>query len=1203
MAATAILLLTAFAQGQGILDVGKPIEGSIDAESPVVNTPTLDANYTNAPTVGNSYRVEVSKSGPYTIKLHSYAFDGYLVLFEENGELLVENDDGLIGAHALIAIDLKPNRQYSIHACALHGKVGEFQLELSAGKPAQLSQEEKWLANEADQKAHLQFIESRKGKLTLLYAGRERALAGQYLDAREFEKAESHWKSVVDAYQKILGNDHALTAYSMEQLARAFEGQGEWAEARAHHILAIEINERASGPDDIQSAAMLNSLAGALLRLGEYKEAQSAMERSIRICTKVFGPDHSNTGFCHFTLGQALRMSGDFRAARIQLGRALVIWEGSLGKEHPQNALALDQLGMLSREEGDFEEARALFERACQIYEKELGSIHPSTAVLQVQIARTYLDQGRFAKAQQLNDKAFEILEGSLPFVHEDIATSLELSTAVYWQQGALQKAREFCEKALEVREKLSGQGNVSFATDLDLLANILQDQGNLDGALECYERSLAISETLLGKSSANTLNNLGVLIWEMGELDKAQQYLERSLALWEEQLGKDHPHVGTAMGNLAAILADQGEVEASFKLEVQALEIRRKAFGDEDYRTALGMQNLAKHFRDRGKYEQAAPLFEQALIVYENSVGSDHPNATTAFKGYARLLKLQGQFDKASAISAQGLLAALDRLDRELPTMSESGRFLALDRSMAPGILFESLVESDIADMSPYYSVFKRWKGMATRMQTATVTLGQSNHDYAIRNKKSEIQAIAKELSNLILLPKTEQAANHLDLIRSLRKARIEAEREFNRALGLDATLDTPSLAKVQSGMLDRSVLVDIFVNKNVYAWILKPEGNPTLLFLGKAETMRKAQEEFLQTTAVRGGSNLSAASASVSAKYYSMLWGPIKNATGEVDTVFISPDGFLCELPFGVLQSAEGAFLLENHRFFYLCDPNQLANAAESKSVVEGELLAVGGVNYFRRDDLSESVTSRPSTRSRVGESWSSLPATRDELQSLRDLHDYILEWKSRMVQVEGKAATEERIRLELPGKRYVHIATHGYFEPDHLPSLLLDAEEKESKPQLGEQMQAVGLLPGLLSGLVFAGVNGEHDPTRDDGYLSAEEIQHLDLSACDLVVLSACETALGSARAGEGLMSLRRAFSVAGADTVISSLWKVDDKATAQLMKDFYTNLWEKSMSRGDALHEAKLRMLRRNRIDNGGDAMPSTWGAFVLSGEWN
>lgn len=263
---------------------------------------------------------------------------------------------------------------------------------------------------------------------------------------------------------------------------------------------------------------------------------------------------------------------------------------------------------------------------------------------------------------------------------------------------------------------------------------------------------------------------------------------------------------------------------------------------------------------------------------------------------------------------------------------------------------------------------------------------------------------------------------------------------------------------------------------------------------------------------------------------------------------------------------------------------------------------MLAVGNVNYFRREDASFEKGSRLDLRSRMGTTWKSLPATADEMQALGDLHEFVLEWSTPLIKLEGKAATEERVRAELAGKRYIHIATHGYFEPDDLPSLLLDAAEKQAEAELGEQIQAVGLLPGLLSGLVFAGVNGEPDPNRDDGYLSAEEIQHIDLSACQLVVLSACETALGSARAGEGLISLRRSFAVAGANTVISSLWKVDDDATALLMQDFYTNLWQKEMDPGEALHQAKLRMLRRNRVELG-EAMPSTWGAFVLSGDWN
>jgi len=237
----------------------------------------------------------------------------------------------------------------------------------------------------------------------------------------------------------------------------------------------------------------------------------------------------------------------------------------------------------------------------------------------------------------------------------------------------------------------------------------------------------------------------------------------------------------------------------------------------------------------------------------------------------------------------------------------------------------------------------------------------------------------------------------------------------------------------------------------------------------------------------------------------------------------------------------------------------------------------------------------------RARIGETWPPLDATREEVLGLRGLHRDALGWKAGFTELEGEAACEEAVRAVLPGKRYVHLATHGYFEPEGLPSLMASGE-KAGPEALGEERRVAGLLPGLLSGLVLAGVNGDPDPARDDGYLSAEEIQYLDLSACDLAVLSACETALGSPRAGEGLQSLRRGFAVAGAKTVVSSLWKVDDRSAAALMQRFYRNYWLKGLEKLEALHQAKLWMLRRNRAEFRDDARPSTWGAFVLSGDW-
>lgn len=140
-------------------------------------------------------------------------------------------------------------------------------------------------------------------------------------------------------------------------------------------------------------------------------------------------------------------------------------------------------------------------------------------------------------------------------------------------------------------------------------------------------------------------------------------------------------------------------------------------------------------------------------------------------------------------------------------------------------------------------------------------------------------------------------------------------------------------------------------------------------------------------------------------------------------------------------------------------------------------------------------------------------------------------------------------------------------------------------------------------MLSGLVFAGANeADLSADRDDGLLTAEEISFLDLSNVDLVVLSACESGLGRPQGGEGMLGFRRTFRAAGAKTVISSLWRVSDESTNELMRAFYERLWLQGESTQAALRGAQLDMLKQNRIENEGHALPSTWGAFVLDGAW-
>ena len=209
------------------------------------------------------------------------------------------------------------------------------------------------------------------------------------------------------------------------------------------------------------------------------------------------------------------------------------------------------------------------------------------------------------------------------------------------------------------------------------------------------------------------------------------------------------------------------------------------------------------------------------------------------------------------------------------------------------------------------------------------------------------------------------------------------------------------------------------------------------------------------------------------------------------------------------------------------------------------------------------------------------------------------------------------------EAPRSGFLHLATHGFFAPPFLRSAL-DPERvvtvgggpgrREIDPFGGRGL--VGFHPGLLSGLALAGANRSPEPGQDDGILTALEVAELDLSGVNLAVLSACETGLGEVAGGEGLLGLQRAFQVAGARTVVASLWKVEDQATRAMMERFYQNLWgQQPQGPLAALRAAQLWMLREGRANGAlvpveveapagrpDRVPPEYWAAFVLSGDW-
>jgi CHAT domain-containing protein len=356
----------------------------------------------------------------------------------------------------------------------------------------------------------------------------------------------------------------------------------------------------------------------------------------------------------------------------------------------------------------------------------------------------------------------------------------------------------------------------------------------------------------------------------------------------------------------------------------------------------------------------------------------------------------------------------------------------------------------------------------------------------------------------------------------------------------------------------------------------------------------------------------------------------------------------------PFAALPgSTHGPYLLEDVAIGYVGSGREaVALLRESQNKAAGGLLAAGAIDFQADPGRAAPLPAgRPSilvaAKERAG--FAPLPGTRAEGELARDLFHRAFPDQPALL-LTGAEPTEAEVKKRLDGGHWqaVHLGTHGFFESPARVAALRAAVRRErpfalaSKPgDADDDAASFALAPFLYSGVVLAGGGRAPDtaganplsdtPPADDGILTAEEVQSLDLRGTDLVVLSACETGLGQGRYGQGVLGLQRAFHAAGARAVVASLWKVDDAATSVLMEQFYTNLWVKKMSKLEALRQAQIAVLkdpnlvtkrrtelvkrgigekpeklpagRRVAAPNSQDARsdPSLWAGFVMSGD--
>ncbi|WP_437202919.1 CHAT domain-containing protein [Planctomicrobium sp. SH664] len=850
--------------------------------------------------------------------------------------------------------------------------------------------------------------------------------------------------------------------------------------------------------------------------------------------------------------------NGNFQAARTRLAEALAQLEAASQAETVEYGLTLRDLGLLDQDACNYILAEQSLNQAQQLMQK-LGQAEESA-----------------------------ILDGLL--------------ASLYYQTGDYERCGRKLQECLELHARLFGRNNDIYSSTIHNLGLLAEKQGDRDAALKWLKEDLEISRGLHGEQSvqfAHCASNMGLFEGRRGNVVEGISQLEKSLQIFKAQLGDKHPTTATTLENLGYVQLRKGELSAAEESLQRALDIRREVLGGLHLDVADSLQDLALLREAQGLTAEAFELFNNSLEITRQQL----------------LLASYGQSERQQLAMAAAFRA---RVDAYLSMALRCGQIGASE-----------------------YQQILTLKGAIFSRQRC-VRLARKSEAYAA--KFAQLRRISSELSTLVLnvpeeaeLPEWRARIEGLLLEKEALEGSVASTRGGFRpppgappppsataAAGSAPPEVSPQFdgivtaQQVQQQLSPGSALIDFIEFENIPSplnldaqperefgvFVVRPGQDVVFLPLGSARRIAKAYESwsssFSRTQPVTGSED----DATVLRQ---LIWDPISPYLVDASTILISPDGIVSRIPFAALPGDNpDKYLIEEKAFALIPVPRLLPGSrqdAANPNETQG-LLALGAVDFDQRTDAPPTGGhSQLAMRAGGMQQWSSLPATRAEIVTIRDSFETRFP-DDRVRMLRGAEATEDVVSQQMEKCRFLHLATHGFFSPPDVKSALV------ADGRRGQSVSSIGYHPGLMSGIVLAGANLAPEPGRGDGILTALEVAELDLTGVELATLSACETGLGELAAGEGVLGLQRAFQVAGARSTITTLWKIRDDATQDLMIHFYDNLWNKQMSKAEALRQAQLALLEnpayrgliRENKPQTGRTPPSLWAAFLVSGDW-
>ena len=1011
------------------------------------------------------------------------------------------------------------------------------------------------------------------------------------------ERAESIWALAES------GGDYTLKISAPSQPVETgkyrvqIDKIGQWQQASPSDRDYVNAHKLYAEGDRLLTQATAESLP----RATEKFQAALALWRGLK--------DIDGEAYTLNELGVVRYNSGNLKQAIELISQGLLLFRASVNRRGEAAALAL--LSTLYNFSGDTQKALDTLNELVLL--SHARGIIDGEAVGHNNIGLIYVSQGRLREGADEYSKTLALLQVSGDKLGR--ATTLNNIGNAYTRLGEFQKALGYLLQGLDLARSIGDQRREAYnLASIGFLYIRLEDYPN---ALEYYNKSLGLCRAIGLRDGEHTaLSNLGSIYIGTGELPKALECLNQALSLAGPL--KNRSGEASNLAGLAGISSRLGDQQKALEYYEKALQIRREIadqYGESYVLLAIGVV-----YAQLNNQQKAFEYVTQALTLVQN-IGDKLGEAATRYQ-LARIARARGEFKEAQT----QIETALNFVEsaRTKVTLTDVRATYFASRQDFYDFYIDLLMQLFRADKSEAHLADALQANERRIARSLLDSLAEARTDIRSgvapdllkreHDLQQDLNAKADQQLRLLSRKHTPDQAEVLAKeIAALTTEHEHALTQVRQSSPRYAALTQPvplSLTQIQAQVLDpETILLEYSLGEQrSYLWTVSSTTISVRELPSRAEIESLARRFYGLLTArnqhpafetpekrnkriADADSQYSQTAASLS----EMLLGPAR-AEIKNKRLLIVPDGVLNYIPFGALPSLEGTAALSTAKSTPLIAGHELVSmpSASTLSVLRQELserhaapkmVAVLADPVFAANDprvkrnqanagrqtdevITRSTTSRSSgadlerSARDFGEmEFPRLPHSRQEA-------DGIVAFASRDMRMESldfEANRPMATSPELSSYRIIHFATHGFLNSQH--------------PQ--------------LSGIVLSLVDQQGQP--QDGFLRLNEIYDLKLGA-DLVVLSACRTALGKEIKGEGLIGLTRGFMYAGAPRVVASLWAVDDEITAELMTRFYREMLVRKQRPAAALRTAQVSLWKEKRL------MPFYWAGFVLQGEW-